>query len=118
MAISVTAVGITQITTHALLVQCEVERGLDETEPVLKYDGTLDTPAAELFDPYQDFTLQGKGDLPVGLALATDGGLPTDHASITGGRTILTRVKDGESADAHNTWEVAGRHRENATAAA
>ncbi|MFK5923272.1 MAG: hypothetical protein QM496_13930 [Verrucomicrobiota bacterium] len=116
MAISVTEVGIKQITNIALLVQSEIERSVEETEPVLNYDGTLNAEAAELFNPAIDFTFQGKGDLPAGLALATDAGFT--HADLAGGVTLLLRVKDAEQAGITNNWEVSGKNRPTALVAA
>jgi len=114
MPISVTEVGIKLIADFALLTQAEVKRTLEETEPVLLYTGLLNTDAAELFNPAEDFSFQGKGDLPAGLALATDGGF-THSALTTGGKLLIQKAKQTEFASAHNTWECSGRNRPTAT---
>lgn len=112
MAVSVTEVGIQQIDDFALLYECDVEAVLQETEPVLESDGTLHEHAADAFNLALDISLKGKGDLPVGLALATDGGFT--HEAIDGGVTLVTRVKTGEYEGRHNEWEVGARNRPSA----
>lgn len=87
-----------------LLSEVEVEAVLEESEPVLEYDGELHTHAGDAFGLKNEIKLKGKGDLPVALALATDGSI--GHESIAAGVTIITRIKEGEYSDKHNDWEA------------
>ena len=112
MPISVTEVGIQQIDDYALLYEADVEAVLQETEPVLESDGTLHEHAADAFNLALDFNFKGKGDLPAGIALATDGGF--DHELIDGGTTLIQRIKTSESEGRHNEWECSGRNRPDA----
>lgn len=113
MPVSVSEVGIQQIEDFTLLTECEVELGLQETEPCLKYNGELDDDAAEVFNPVYEFSFKGKGDLPAGLALASDGGF--SHESFgTQGVTKILRVKDAEQTDRLNDWECSGKNCPNA----
>lgn len=58
------------------------------------------------FDPTFEFSIRGKGDLPAGIAVGSDGGLTI--ATIVGGVTILTNVKEKEVNDDWNDWECSG----------
>lgn len=116
MPVSVTEVGIKEIDGFSLLYESDVEAALQETEPVLNPDGTLNTHAADAFNLAFEISLKGKGDLPAGLALATDGGI--DHDAITGGVTLITRIKTGEYEGRHNEYEVSAKNRPEADVAA
>lgn len=116
MPVSTTEVGIQQIDDFALLQESEVEVALSELEPCLLYTGKLNDDASEGFDPIKTFNFKGKGDLPAGLALATDGGFT--HELITGGVTLILNVKETESGDQNNTWECSGENAPNADALA
>lgn len=50
-----------------------------EAKPLLDKDGRFADGAA--FDPTSDFSLKGRGDLPAGLAVGTDGGSNVDGPS-------------------------------------
>jgi len=104
MPITLDEVGIQMVTDYTLLTEQSVERVVEQLEPMVKYDGTLADDPITLFDPTHTVELSGVGDLPAGLAVATDGGL--DHEAITAGVTLLTRLRTGETADQRNTWSA------------
>lgn len=106
MSVSLAEVGISEIEDFALLNQSEVEKVVEVSDEIVKFDGTLDTTAGHTFDPSFTFSFRGKGSLPAGLALASDGNF--DHAQISDGRTLVHRIKSGEYSDKHNDWEASG----------
>lgn len=115
MPITVAEVGITGIADFALLAEAEVEVALEETEPLLKYDGTLDDEPADAFNPEIKFSFKGYGDSPAGFAagvIGSDGGFT--HDAITGGVTIVDAWKDSEKDSANNEWEISGTNCPNA----
>lgn len=66
--------------------------------------------AAAAFDPTIEFSIKGRGDLPAGFAVGTDGGA---SGAITGvndgaGTSIIESVKEGEKNDDYNSWEISG----------
>ena len=76
-----------------------------EIEDVLikETDGTFG--AAHAFDPKKTFSIKGYGSLPAGIALGT-GDSPISE--ITGGVTIITSVKTGNTNENFDTWECSG----------
>lgn len=105
MPITLDEVGISLMTSPpSLLQEVEVEATVEETEPYVKYDGTLDTTAGHTFGLKNEIKLKGIGDFPTALALATDGDI--DHELITGGVTLIKRIKTGESSDKASDWEA------------
>lgn len=106
MSVSISEVGIQEISDFSLLQQSEVEAAVEVSEEIVKFDGTLDTTAGHTFDKAFEFTFRGKGSLPAGLALATDGNFT--HAQFSAGVTLVHRIKSGEYSDKHNDWEASG----------
>ena len=83
-----------------------------EAKPLLDKDGKFADGAA--FDPTSDFSLKGRGDLPAGLAVGSDGGADVDGL-FAGGVTIIASVKEMEKNDDWNSWECSGQNFPNAT---
>lgn len=110
MPITLDEQGIKLIEDFTLLAECSVEKTVDESEPLVEYDGTVAaTGAIELWDPKFKIEGSGVGDVPAGLAVATDGGFT--HEAIEGGVTLVTNVKSGESADNRNTFSFTAENR-------
>jgi hypothetical protein len=69
---------------------------------------------AEAFNPIIEFSLKGRGDLPSGIAIGTDGGA-SGAVDLTGindgsGTLIITSVKQSESNTDFNAWECSGTY--------
>lgn len=113
MPVSVSEVGIQQIDL-SLIVGSSVEVVNEEAEPLLNGDGTLDDNPLETFNPEISFEFSGRGSIPAGIAVA--GGLPLggEHEEISGGVTLLERVRYMEHADRRNEWSVSGMNAPNA----
>lgn len=75
--------------------------------------------AAEAYNPIIEFSLKGKGDIPVALVLGSDGGASSVLTGVNDGVgvSILTSVKIAETNTDFNSWEVSGTYYPNATAA-
>lgn len=109
MPVTLTQIGI-QSVDITLAESVEVTAKI-ETKPLLDKDGKFATGAA--FDPTSDFSVKGRGDLPVGLAIGSDGGSDIEGLFNTG-ITILTSVKESEKNDDWNAWECSGQNFPNA----
>ena len=74
---------------------------------------------AEAFNPVIEFSLKGRGDVPSGIAVGTDGGVggAADLAGINdgAGTLIITSVKQSESNKDFNAWECSGTYWPDAT---
>jgi hypothetical protein len=113
MPLTLAEQGIALITDFTLLQECSVERSVEESEPLVEYDGQVASAGAiELFDPKHRIDGSGIGDVPAGLAVATDGGFT--HEEITAGVTIVTNVRSGETADQRNTFSFTAENRPSA----
>ena len=108
MPITLTAQGIDQITDFTLLTEQSVEKKVEVTDPLVKYDGTLDDDALIFFDPTFTFDFSGIGDLPAGIAVATDGGFT--HDAITGGKTLILSLTTGEYDARRNDFSCSGEN--------
>lgn len=106
MPITLDEQGIKMVTDFTLLTEHSVEKVVEELEPLVKFNGEVDDDAIELFDPTFKFDFTGIGDLPAGLAVATDGGFT--HEAFSTGVTLVTNVKTGETADNRNTFSASG----------
>ncbi len=115
MPISLDAKGITQITDFTLMTDQSVEKVAEVTDVMLNYDATVADEAFGIFDPTFTFDFSGLGDLPAGLAVATDGGFT--HEALSGGKTLVTSIKTGEFSDRRNDWSCSGENCPGATAA-
>ncbi len=117
MPITLDEQGIKLITDFTLLQESSVEKTVDELEPLVKYDGKLPTDdVIELWDPKFRVEGNGIGDVPAGLAVATDGGFT--HEALEEGVTIVTNLRHGESSDNRNTFSFTAENRPGATAPA
>lgn len=115
MSIALSESGIQSITLP-LLVSSRLGKRLEVTEEILNGDGTLrEGEVADAFDPKQVLELEGKGDLPAAMALATDAAL--DHDGVTGGVIICVRVRRSQQSKQHNRWSATINHYPGAVAA-
>jgi hypothetical protein len=110
MPVTLTKIGIQSIGL-TLAESVEVSAKV-ETKPLLDKDGKFADGAA--FDPTSDFSLKGRGDLPAGLAVGTDGGSDVEDL-FAGGVTIISSVKEQEKNDDWNSWECSGQNFPNAS---
>ena len=96
--IGIQSVGIT------LAQKFDIEKKLED-KVLLDKDGRFAQGDAR--DAMFEFSMDGKGDLPDGLALGSNGG---DLAieGIAGGKTIIKQVTETEKHDDWNEWKVAG----------
>jgi hypothetical protein len=108
MPVNLDNIGI-QSVDLTLAESVEVTRKVD-TKPLLDKQGRFADGKA--FDPTMEFSLKGRGDLPAGIAVGTH---DVEIASISGGVTIVTSVKEGQKNDDWNTWECSGQNFPNAT---
>lgn len=114
MAVTMNAVGINQIDL-TLITQSTVEAVLEEAEPLLNGDGTLADDPLLTFNPEMTFDFQGRGSVPVGIALAGDLPEGGEHEEISGGVTMIENVRYMEHSDRRNEWAVRGIHAPNAS---
>ncbi len=98
-----------------MLVSSRLGRRLEVTEEILDGDGALRDEAAEAFDPKQVLELEGKGDVPAAMALATDASL--DHDGVSGGVILCVRIRRSQQAKQHNRWSATINHYPGAVAA-
>jgi len=110
MPVTLANIGI-QSVDITLAESVEVSTKL-ETKPLLDKDGKFADGAA--FDPTSDFSLKGRGDLPAGLAVGSDGGGDIGDL-FAGGVTIVSSVKEMEKNDDWNSWECSGQNFPNAS---
>ena len=103
MPVNLTDVGLQSI-TETLATSFNIEKKL-ESAMVLNKTGQFSEGKA--FDPTFSFGFSGSGDIPAALAVGTDGD-SLAIGGITGGKTILTSVKEGFKNVDFNTWEVGG----------
>ena len=114
MPITLDEQGIKLIEDFTLLQEVSVEKTVDESEPLVEYDGTVAAEdAIELWDPKFRVEGSGLGDVPAGLAVATDGGFT--HEALEDGVTIVTNLRSGESSDNRNTFSFTAENRPGAT---
>lgn len=88
----------------ALVETFENTKALSVSSPVKTSVGGFH--AAKAYNPVFNFTAKGRGDVPAGVAVGTDGSLDIDE--VTGGKTIVLGVKKSERHAAHNGWEFNG----------
>ncbi len=108
MPVNLDNIGI-QSVDLTLAESVEVTRKVD-TKPLLDKQGRFADGKA--FDPTMEFSMKGRGDLPAGIAVGIN---DVEIASISGGVTIVTSVKEGQKNDDWNTWECSGQNFPNAT---
>lgn len=114
MAVSLTEVGIQQIDL-TLITQSSVEVVLEEAEPLLNGDGTLDDNPLTTFNPEMTFEFSGIGSVPVGIACGGDLPEGGEHEEIDGGITLIDRIDYTEYAEKRNEWRFSGLNCPNAT---
>lgn len=117
MPITLDEQGITQITDFTLLQETSVEKMVEETDPLVEYNGEVAAEdVIELFDPTFRVEGNGIGDVPAGLAVATDGAFT--HEALEEGVTIVTNLRHGEASDSRNTYSFTAENCPGATAPA
>jgi hypothetical protein len=104
MPVTLTAIGI-QSVDITLVESFELEKKT-ELKSVNASNGGFG--AAETVDPIFELSIQGRGDLPAGLALGIDA--TTEITPIVGGVTIIERVRQTQSNEDFQTWEVSGKN--------
>lgn len=67
------------------------------------------------FDPKNEVAIKGKGDLPAGLVLGSDGGDDLGEiGQIANGVTIVDSTKEVENNESWNAWEATAKNFPNA----
>lgn len=95
-------IGITD-SALTLLESVEVTKELEE-RIILDTDGSF--ADGKLIDPIISFSVKGRGESPKTLGVTVACGV----TSITGGTTIIDRVKDTEKNDDFNGFEYSGKN--------
>lgn len=109
MAITLTAVGIQSTAAIALCESIDYDKKMDEAL-ILECDGGFG--AAEAYDPTIDWSIKGSGDLPALLIIGTDGSTDAALTDINdgSGTNLITSVKETESNEDFNSWDVSGTY--------
>lgn len=110
MPVNLDDIGIQSYETPvgAICESLDYEKKLDEA---VIMNCTSQFGAAEAFDPIIEFSVKGRGDLPVNLVVGTNGGgdaVLTNINDDIGGTIILSSVKENEKNDDFNGWEISG----------
>lgn len=113
MAANLDDVGI-QSSGLALLESIDYSKKLEEAV-IMASDSSFGD--AEAFNPTIDWSLKGRGDIPVALVVGTDGGLSAPLTGITdgAGTLLVLSTKEDESNTDFNGWEASGKYFPNAT---
>ena len=98
-------IGITQA-TGTLLESVEWERKLEEK--VIK-DLSGGFGQGQAFDPLIEFSVKGRGDTTMAVGVGASG-----IAAITGGTTLILKVKRSQKNDDFNSFEYSGTNYPNA----
>jgi len=98
-------IGITQA-TGTLLESVEWERKLEEK--VIK-DLSGGFGQGQAFDPLIEFSVKGRGDTAMAVGVGASG-----IAAITGGTTLILKVKRSQKNDDFNSFEYSGTNYPNA----
>ena len=98
-------IGITQA-TGTLLESVEWERKLEEK--VIK-DLSGGFGQGQTFDPLIEFSVKGRGDTAMAVGVGASG-----IAAITGGTTLILKVKRSQKNDDFNSFEYSGTNYPNA----
>ena len=98
-------IGITQA-TGTLLESVEWERKLEEK--VIK-DLSGGFGQGQAFDPLIEFSVKGRGDTAMAVGVGATG-----IAAITGGTTLILKVKRSQKNDDFNSFEYSGTNYPNA----
>ena len=98
-------IGITQA-TGTLLESVEWERKLEEK--VIK-DLSGGFGQGQAFDPIIEFSVKGRGDTAMAVGVGASG-----IAAITGGTTLILKVKRSQKNDDFNSFEYSGTNYPNA----
>lgn len=96
------AIGI-ESCTLTLAQKVRVTRKAEAAPPLLTRDGSFSQGATLGGD--DEFTIEGKGDLPSGLALGVAGEAPVDTLS---GVVIITSIEESEDPKDWNSWTLGG----------
>lgn len=103
MPVTLTAIGIQSIDL-TLAESLERTRKV-ETKVIRDKDGAF--ADGEAYDPTEDFSIKGRGDLPEAIALGVDAEGVGLYES---GVTIVTSVTETETNEDFNSWECSGQH--------
>lgn len=88
----------------ALLLVEQLEVGVDLEERIIKNtDGTF--ADGQLIDPIYSFSVKGRGASPKDVGAVASG-----ITSLTGGKTIINKVKDSEKNDDYQSFEFSGQN--------
>ena len=111
MAVNLDDVGVQSWTapTGSICESVEYEQKTD-TAMITSCDSGFG--AAEAFAPIVEFSIKGRGDLPTGFAVGTDGGAngTIDGVNDGSGTSIIESVKESEKNDDYNSWEISGMY--------
>ena len=105
MPVGPSNIGITQA-TGTLLESVEWERKLEEK--VIK-DLSGGFGQGQAFDPLIEFSVKGRGDTAMAVGVGASG-----IAAITGGTTLILKVKRSQKNDDFNSFEYSGTNYPNA----
>ena len=100
------------------LTLCEVVEYEQRLDEVVVMDCDSGFGAGATFDPVVDITLRGKGDLPAGLVIGSDGATDGEITGLNDGAsdvTIYNSIRESERNDDLNDWEASGQYFPNAT---
>ena len=103
MPVTLTAIGIQTI--ELTLAESLDRTKKMETKVIKDYTGAF--ADAEAYDPTEDFSIKGRGDLPESIALGVDA---AGAGIYEGGVTIVTNITVTESNEDFNSWECSGQH--------
>jgi hypothetical protein len=87
----------------SLIEALDVEKKIDH-KVIKKSDGTFDS--GNRFDPMFEFSVKGRGSAETSLVGGAGGSFAPSQVS--GGTTIITKVRNSESNEDFNSFEVAG----------
>lgn len=112
MPVDFDTVGVQSITA-TLVERVETTRKLDD---VVIPDSDSGFGAAEAFNPMIEFSISGKGSTPVAAVVGQAGDATIIPDLISGGVTLITGLKEEESNDDFQSWEVTGLNAPGASA--
>lgn len=106
-------VGI-QSSALALIESVDYSKKLEEAVIMDSDSGFGD---AEAFNPIVEFSFKGRGSIPAGIIISSDGGSDADLAGVNdgAGTIIITNVKKSETNTDFDSWECSGTYYPNAS---
>jgi len=103
----IVSVGISSVTNFDL-----EEKYRGSNDPLLTTAGTF--LKKDFYDPYFEFSIKGRGDLPVALVLGSDAGLPDTVAQFGTGVTVLLTTTESQKNEDYPSFDGSGQHWPNA----